>query len=72
MIINKFNPNLVLVNINKLKPYRFMEDQTFQPILAKLNDFLSEEPMEVTHSDNLSTKQQVYETHFDNTLRCGK
>jgi BarA-like signal transduction histidine kinase len=49
-----------------------MEDQTFQPILAKLNDFLSEEPMEVTHSDNLSTKQQVYETHFDNTLRCGK
>lgn len=26
--IDKFDPNPILVNINKLKPYRFVEDQT--------------------------------------------
>jgi len=35
--INKFDHNLVLVNINKLKPYRFVEGHTFQPILVKPN-----------------------------------
>jgi hypothetical protein len=39
--IDKFNPNPILVNINKLKPYRFMEDKTLQHVLVKLNDFLS-------------------------------
>jgi hypothetical protein len=34
MTIDKFDPNLVLFNINKLKPYRFVEDQTFQFILT--------------------------------------
>jgi hypothetical protein len=29
----------------------------FKPILAKLDDFLLEELMEVTHFDNMSTKQ---------------
>ncbi len=57
MTIDKFNPNLVLVNINKLKPYRFMEDQTPQLVLGKPSDFLPKEPVEVTHSNNLSTKQ---------------
>jgi hypothetical protein len=66
VIIDKFDPNLVLININKLKPYRFMEDHTLQLVLVKLNDFLSKEPMEVTHFDNLSPKQQVDKTHFDN------
>ncbi len=56
MTINKFDLNLILVNINKLKPYRFVEDQTFQPILAKPNDFLLEEPLEATHSDNMFIK----------------
>jgi hypothetical protein len=28
VIIDKFNPNPVLINTNKLKPYRFIEDQT--------------------------------------------
>ncbi len=26
--IDKFDPNLVLININKLKPYKFIEDKT--------------------------------------------
>ncbi len=70
MIIDKFDPNLVMVNTNKFKPYRFMEDKTFQPILAKLNDFLSKEPKKEMHYNNLSTKQQIDETHFDNLLNA--
>ncbi len=57
MIVNIFYPNSVLVNINKLKPYRFMEDQTLQPIWTKPNDFLPKELVEITHFDNMSTKQ---------------
>ncbi len=57
MTVNKFDPNPVLVNINKLKPCRFMEDQTLQPILTKPNDFLPKELVEITHFDNMSTKQ---------------
>jgi hypothetical protein len=34
MTIDKFDPNLVLVNINKRKLHRFVEDQTFQLVLA--------------------------------------
>jgi hypothetical protein len=51
--INKFDPNLVLVDTNKLKPYRFIEDQTLQPILVEPNDFLLEEPLEVKYFDNM-------------------
>jgi len=34
MTIDKFDPNLVVFNINKLKPYRFVEDQTLQLVLT--------------------------------------
>jgi hypothetical protein len=51
--INKFNPNLVLVNINKLKPYRFMEDHILQPILVKLIDLLLKKPSETNHFGNM-------------------
>jgi hypothetical protein len=39
MIIDKFDRNPILVNINKLKPYMFAEDNTFQHVLVKLRDF---------------------------------
>jgi hypothetical protein len=39
MIIDKFDPNLILVNINKFKPYRFVNDHTLQPILIKPSEF---------------------------------
>jgi hypothetical protein len=44
--MDKFNPNLVLVNINKLKPYRFIEDKTLQPILAKPSVLAIDEPIQ--------------------------
>jgi hypothetical protein len=34
MTIDKFDPNLVVFNINKLKPYRFVKDQTLQLVLT--------------------------------------
>jgi len=57
--IDKFDLNRVLVNINKLKPYRFAKDNIFQPVLTKRSDFLSKEPMEATHFDNLFIKQLI-------------
>ncbi len=33
----------MLVNINKLKPYRFIENKTLQPILVKLDDLVIDE-----------------------------
>jgi hypothetical protein len=64
--INKFDLNPVLVNINKLKPYRFTKDHTLQPILVKLSDFLLKKLEEATHFDNLFTKQPVEVTHSNN------
>jgi hypothetical protein len=49
--IDKFIHNLVLANINELKPYRFAEDHTLQLVLTKPSDFLSKDPIETTHSN---------------------
>jgi hypothetical protein len=38
--IDKFDLNPTMVNINKLKLYKFVEDQTLQFDLVKLNDLL--------------------------------
>jgi len=46
--IDKIDPNPILVNINKLKPYRFVEDYTLQPILAKPSDLLPKELIEIS------------------------
>jgi hypothetical protein len=44
--IDKFDPNLVLVNINKLKPYRFINDSTLQLVLVNPNDLAIKKPIE--------------------------
>ncbi len=44
--IDKSNPNPMLVNINKLKPYKFIEDKTLQPILTKPSDLVTDEPIQ--------------------------
>jgi hypothetical protein len=38
MNIDNFDRNPILVNINKLKPYRFVEDHTFKLVLVKHGD----------------------------------
>jgi len=65
MIIDKFDPNLILVNI-KLKPYTFAEDHTFQPILTKPSEFLLEELVEAAHFDNLFNEELVGTNHSSN------
>ncbi len=57
IIMDKFDPNPVLVYINKLKPYKLINDQTLQPILVKLNDFLSKNLVDVKFFDNLFNQQ---------------
>jgi hypothetical protein len=59
LTINKFDLNLILININKYKPYRFAKDNKFQPVLTKPSDFLSKEWIEATHFDNLFIKQPI-------------
>jgi hypothetical protein len=44
--IDKFDPNLVLVNINKLKPYMFIENKTLQLVFVKRNDLFIDEPIQ--------------------------
>jgi hypothetical protein len=39
MTIEKLDLNPILVNINKLKPYRFVEDHILQHTMVKPNDF---------------------------------
>jgi hypothetical protein len=36
----------MLVDINKLKPYRFIEDKTLQHVLVKPNDLVIDEPIQ--------------------------
>jgi hypothetical protein len=57
MAIDKFDPNLVLVNINKiLKPYRFVRYHTFQHVMTKLNDLLPKKLVVTNHFGSLFTK----------------
>jgi hypothetical protein len=69
--INKFDPNLVLVNTNKLKPYRFIEDITLQPMLVKPFDLVTNERVQkeisefvfiklvINHETNISTNNDI-------------
>jgi hypothetical protein len=37
---------MVLVNINKLEPYMFIDDSTLEHVLTKPNDLATEVPIE--------------------------
>jgi hypothetical protein len=43
--VDKFDHNAMLVNINKLKPYMFIEDKTMQHVLIKPSDLVTNEPV---------------------------
>jgi len=59
--INKFNPNLVLVNINKLTPYRFIEDKTLHLVLAKPNDLITKKPFQINFFEPLLVENDIFE-----------
>ncbi len=54
--IDKLDPYLVLVNINKLKPYMFNEDKTLQLVLIKPSDILFDEPIQDKEHEPLPVK----------------
>jgi hypothetical protein len=54
--IDKFDPNLVHVNINKLKSYKFIEDKTLQHLLTNLNDVVIHE---LVQTKELEPLQQI-------------
>jgi hypothetical protein len=43
----------VLININKLKPFRFIEDRTLQLVLVKPSDLVTDEPIQTKEPDSL-------------------
>ncbi len=51
----------MLVNINKLKPYKFIEDRTLQPILAKPNDLVTDEPIQTKELEPLHVEPVEFE-----------
>ncbi len=51
--INKFDPNPILVNINKLKPCKFIEDRTLQPVLTKPSDHHTNELVQIEELEPL-------------------
>jgi hypothetical protein len=66
MTIDKFDPNPILVNINKLKIYRFVEDHTFQHVLAKHSDLISEGPVETIYFGNMFIEELTEINPYDN------
>ncbi len=64
MTIDKFDPNLVLINIIKLKPYRFVEDHTLQLVIVKPRDLLLEELIEINHYNDVFTKEPTKMVYF--------
>jgi hypothetical protein len=56
--IDKFDPNPMLININKLKPYRFIENRTLQPILTKPSDLAIDEPVQTREPEPLRVEPE--------------
>ncbi len=61
LTIDKFDLNLMLVNINKLKPYKFIKDRTLQPILVKPSDLVTNEPIQTRKLDSLLVKPESFQ-----------
>ncbi len=58
--IDKFDPNALPVNINKLKPYRFIEDKTLQPVLVKPSDLVIDELVQTREPNSLPIKLEGF------------
>ncbi len=59
--IDKFDPNPILVNIKKLKPYMFIEDKTLQPILANPSDLVADEFIQIKEPEPLLVEKEKFE-----------
>ncbi len=59
--INKFNPNLILISINKLKWYMIIEDKTLQLVLTKPSDLIAYELVQTKISKPLPIENEIFE-----------
>jgi hypothetical protein len=59
--IDKFDPNPMLVNINKLKPYKFIEDKILQVVLVKPNDLVMDEPIQTRVLEPLLVEPEEFQ-----------
>ncbi len=59
--IDKFDPNLVFVNINKLKPYNFIKNRTPQPILTNPSDLVIDEPVQTKEPELIPIENANFE-----------
>jgi hypothetical protein len=54
--IDKLDLNPMLININKLKPYKFIEDWTLQHVLVKPSDLVTNEHVQTKEPKPLPIK----------------
>ncbi len=68
VIIDKFDPNPVLVNMNKLKPYKFVDDNTLQPIVVKPSDMTTKVLVENETPELLLVEKEISQHVFSKLL----
>ncbi len=51
----------MLVNINKLKPYMFIENKTLQPVLVKPSDLVIDELVQTREPNSLPIKLEGFQ-----------
>jgi hypothetical protein len=59
--IDKFDPNPMLVNINKLKLYRFIKEKNLQLVLVKPSDLVIDEPIQAKEPIPLSIEPKDFQ-----------
>ncbi len=57
--IDKFDPNPIFVNINKLNPYRFIEDKTLQLVVINPSDVVVDEHVQTKNLNQYLLKMQI-------------
>ncbi len=51
----------MFININKLKPYRFIEDRILQLILAKISDLVTNKPIQTKELEPLPIQPEIFQ-----------
>jgi hypothetical protein len=59
--IDKFDSNPMLVNINKLKLYKIIENQTLQLVLVKLSDLVTDEFVQTKELNSLFVELEGFQ-----------
>jgi hypothetical protein len=58
---DKFDLNPMLININKLKPYRFIKDKTLEVVLVKPTNLVMDEYIQTKKHEPLLVEPQEFQ-----------